>query len=127
MCGPSKLAATVPSTGSAPVVASAFSDRDERIDRRIFFTGLVERGVSSVTDSRSTEVSTTDSFVPGVPEAVSINEAIELAKGFGGEEAGGFVNGVLDAVRRSLDASAAAQLDESPDGAPSDAPADGDP
>lgn len=36
------------------------------------------------------------------PKAV-INEAIELAKAFGDDNAPGFVNGVLDAVRKSLD------------------------
>ena len=30
-----------------------------------------------------------------VPEKVAINEAIELAKRFGGEEAPSFVNGIL--------------------------------
>jgi N utilization substance protein B len=34
---------------------------------------------------------------------VVIDEAIEVAKKFGGEESGQFVNGVLDAVRKKLD------------------------
>jgi N utilization substance protein B len=34
---------------------------------------------------------------------VSINEAIELAKTFGGAESGRFVNGILDRVRKDLD------------------------
>ncbi len=33
-----------------------------------------------------------------IPTAVSINEAIELAKKYSTEQSGGFVNGVLDAV-----------------------------
>jgi N utilization substance protein B len=37
------------------------------------------------------------------PPAVVLDEAIEVAKRFGGDESGAFVNGVLDAVRRSLD------------------------
>lgn len=36
------------------------------------------------------------------PPAVVLDEAIEIAKRFGGEESGQFVNGVLDAVRRKL-------------------------
>ena len=36
-----------------------------------------------------------------VPMNVAINEAIEVAKRFGGEEAPRFVNGVLDRVRRT--------------------------
>jgi N utilization substance protein B len=36
------------------------------------------------------------------PSKVIINEAIELARSFSGEEAVPFVNGVLDAVRKEL-------------------------
>ncbi|HBT47180.1 MAG TPA: transcription antitermination factor NusB [Peptococcaceae bacterium] len=39
-----------------------------------------------------------------IPASVSINEAIELAKVFSNEEAGPFINGVLDSIRRDLDA-----------------------
>ncbi len=38
-----------------------------------------------------------------IPPVVSINEAIELAKTFGGAESGRFVNGILDRVRKDLD------------------------
>ncbi len=41
-------------------------------------------------------------FESEIPAAVSINEAIEIAKGFGTPESGRFVNGVLDRVRRDL-------------------------
>ncbi len=41
---------------------------------------------------------------PGTPRIVVINEAIELAKRFGGEESGQFVNGILDALRKKLEA-----------------------
>ncbi|MFC5713316.1 transcription antitermination factor NusB [Thalassorhabdus alkalitolerans] len=37
-------------------------------------------------------------FVEEIPLHVSVNEAIELAKSFGGQEAGKFVNGVLSKV-----------------------------
>ena len=36
------------------------------------------------------------------PPAVVINEAIELARAFSGEEAAKFVNGVLDAIKKAL-------------------------
>ncbi|HVL65913.1 MAG TPA: transcription antitermination factor NusB [Vicinamibacterales bacterium] len=36
------------------------------------------------------------------PSKVIINEAIELARSFSGDESVGFVNGVLDAVRKEL-------------------------
>ena len=38
-----------------------------------------------------------------IPAKVAINEAIELAKSFGGESAGKFVNGVLGAVYKEID------------------------
>jgi N utilization substance protein B len=36
-----------------------------------------------------------------IPPAVSINEAVVLAKRFGGEQSGKFVNGILGAISRS--------------------------
>jgi N utilization substance protein B len=40
---------------------------------------------------------------PGTPAAVVLNEALELARAFSTDESVRFVNGVLDAIRRSLD------------------------
>ncbi len=37
-----------------------------------------------------------------IPERVAINEAIELAKLYGSEESGAFVNGILDQIRLRL-------------------------
>jgi N utilization substance protein B len=39
---------------------------------------------------------------PDTPAAVVINEALELARTFSGEEAVPFINGVLDAVKQAL-------------------------
>ena len=39
---------------------------------------------------------------PETPPAVAINEALEIARRFSGEESVEFVNGVLDAIRKSL-------------------------
>ncbi|AEH45734.1 NusB antitermination factor [Thermodesulfatator indicus DSM 15286] len=39
-------------------------------------------------------------YRPDIPERVSINEAIELAKSFGSDESASFVNGILDAIYR---------------------------
>jgi len=41
-------------------------------------------------------------WVPDVPTAVIIDEAVELAKRFASDEAGSLVNGVLGAVQRTL-------------------------
>jgi N utilization substance protein B len=40
-------------------------------------------------------------WIPEVPARVTLNEAIELAKSFGDEEASKFVNGILDHVLNS--------------------------
>lgn len=37
---------------------------------------------------------------PDIPVKVTINEAVEIAKGFGTEESGAFVNGILDNVAK---------------------------
>jgi N utilization substance protein B len=41
---------------------------------------------------------------PGTPRAVVINEALELGRTFSTEESVKFINGMLDAIRRKLDA-----------------------
>ncbi len=41
-------------------------------------------------------------FRDDIPPVVSINEAIELAKTFGGPDSGRFVNGILDRVKDDL-------------------------
>ena len=41
-------------------------------------------------------------YIDDVPDEVAINEALEIAKRFGGDESPSFINGVLDAVRKIL-------------------------
>lgn len=41
-------------------------------------------------------------FLEDIPPKVSINEAIDLAKKYGGNESGKFVNGILDKIYRSI-------------------------
>jgi N utilization substance protein B len=40
---------------------------------------------------------------PTLSPAVVLDEAVELAKFYGGEESGAFVNGVLDGIRKRLE------------------------
>jgi N utilization substance protein B len=49
----------------------------------------------------------------GTPAAVVIDEAIELARRFSGDESAPFINGVLDAVRKEIAPKAAAAPDYS--------------
>jgi len=41
--------------------------------------------------------------VPTVPPNVVLSEAVELARRFGGDESGRFVNGVLDAIKKKIE------------------------
>jgi N utilization substance protein B len=38
-----------------------------------------------------------------IPRKVSINEAIELGKRYSTQQSGGFINGILDRIRRTLE------------------------
>ncbi|MCU0660482.1 MAG: transcription antitermination factor NusB [Candidatus Pacebacteria bacterium] len=62
-------------------------DKISSVDRNILRLGLAELLFGNRTE---------------VPPKVAINEAIELAKTFGGENSGKFVNGVLGAVYKEL-------------------------
>ncbi|PIT93661.1 transcription antitermination factor NusB [Candidatus Falkowbacteria bacterium CG10_big_fil_rev_8_21_14_0_10_43_11] len=42
-------------------------------------------------------------FNKDIPERVAINEAIEIAKAYGGESSGKFVNGVLGAIYKDME------------------------
>ncbi len=63
-----------------------------RVDRLILRVGLYEL-----------------SFSPEVPPKVVINEAVELAKSFGGDNSSKFVNGVLGTAFKNIDAKEAAK------------------
>jgi len=69
-------------------------DQIARMDRVILRMGLYE--LSHNTD---------------IPPKVVINEAVELAKAFGGENSSKFINGVLGTVMRQRDPEAAAAAD----------------
>jgi N utilization substance protein B len=43
-------------------------------------------------------------YLEDVPDSASINEAVDLAKKFGGDDSGKFINGILGKVARSKDA-----------------------
>jgi transcription antitermination factor NusB len=49
-------------------------------------------------------------FMPDIPPNVTINEAIEVAKSYGGDEAWVFVNGVLDRIKQEVVAEREAEV-----------------
>ena len=44
-------------------------------------------------------------YFQDIPAQVSINEAIELGKKYGGGDSGRFINGVIDAIRKNYESS----------------------
>ncbi|MCI0489890.1 MAG: transcription antitermination factor NusB [Blastocatellia bacterium] len=49
-------------------------------------------------------------YEPGTPRTVVINEALEIARRFSTFEATQFINGILDAIKRDLDAGQIASI-----------------
>jgi len=43
-------------------------------------------------------------FLPDIPSNVTINEAVEVAKRYGTDEAPAFINGILDRIKQEIDA-----------------------
>jgi N utilization substance protein B len=76
---------------------------DERITRHAAHWRL-ER--MPVVDRNILRIAVYEMLRTDTPPAVIIDEALELARRFSGEESVHFVNGVLDAVRRELPAAA---------------------
>jgi len=44
-------------------------------------------------------------YFDDIPPQISINEAIEIGKKYGGNDSGRFINGVLDAIRKNYESS----------------------
>src|SRR3989338_3864702 len=89
-----------------------FSLIDEVLQKRIIIDEIIEKAAPdwpidkiSIIDRNILRIGLTE-FLFGdrtqVPPKVAINEAIELAKTFGGENSGKFVNGVLGAVYKEI-------------------------
>lgn len=115
-------------TGVAEAVATYWParDADERFDEpnEAFANALVHGTVSRVDEIdrmlaerarnwRVERMAVLDRLVlrlavyellaePDTPARVIINEALELARAYSGEEAVGFVNGILDTIRKDL-------------------------
>ena len=55
-------------------------------------------------------------YEPALAPAIVINEAIEIAKRYGGQESATFVNGILDAVRKRAEPAGAARAGKAQEG-----------
>ena len=114
-------------TGTAPpeVFATFWSGQETGEDVRVFAERLVlgvagelrtlDRAIAiSATNWRIERMAVVDRNVlrmavyellhdPATPAPVVIDEAIEVAKKFGSEDSGSFINGILDDVRRRVE------------------------
>lgn len=109
------------------IIKTMFEEKDRNKDVRDFCTRLVmytvqhleeiDRSIIHVLENWPYErVSLIDKiilrlgaceilFFDDVPPQVSINEAIEIVKKYGGDNSGKFVNGILDAVKKEYESS----------------------
>jgi N utilization substance protein B len=86
----------------AELLVLGVGDRREELDAMI--SGAAEHwriGRMAVVDRNVLRIAAFELLHgPPTPSAVVIDEAIEVAKKFGSEDSGSFINGVLDAIRR---------------------------
>jgi len=102
--GPGKAAVTAKTrTFTEKLVAGVMMHRDD-IDERIKkYTANYELNRLAAVDRNILRVAIYEMLhSPDVAPVVIINEAIEIAKKFGAEKSGGFVNGILDRIKREL-------------------------
>jgi transcription antitermination protein NusB len=94
------LAASVEGKDFAHAVVRGIGEHGEAIDamiRKVSEHWRIER--MPRVDRNILRLSTYElMFMPDVPRRVTLNEAVELAKRYGGEGSAGFVNGVLDRI-----------------------------
>jgi N utilization substance protein B len=102
--GPGKAAVTAKTRNfTEQLVAGVMTHRDD-IDERIKkYTANYELNRLAAVDRNILRMAIFEMLhAPDVAPVVIINEAIEIAKKFGGEKSGGFVNGVLDRIKQEL-------------------------
>ena len=102
--GPGKSAVTAKTrTFTEQLVAGVLAHRDE-IDERIKkYTANYELHRLAAVDRNILRMAIFEMLhAPDVAPVIIINEAIEIAKKFGGDKSGGFVNGVLDRIKQEL-------------------------
>src|SRR5512140_2896356 len=83
----------------------AVSERTEEIDRRISAHAehwRLER--MPAVDRNLLRLAIAEMMIEGTPAPIVIDESLELARRFSGEDSVHFINAVLDAVRREMEA-----------------------
>ena len=102
--GPGKAAVTAKTrTFTEQLVAGVVAHRDD-IDERIKkCTANYELNRLAAVDRNILRMAIFEMLhSPNVAPVIIINEAIEIAKKFGAEKSGGFVNGILDRIKHEI-------------------------
>ena len=102
--GPGKAAVTAKTrTFAEQLVSGVLAHRDEVDERIKKYTANYELNRLAAVDRNILRLAIYEMLhAPDVAPVVIINEAIEIAKKFGGDKSGGFVNGVLDRIKQEL-------------------------
>lgn len=102
--GPGKAEVTVKTRTFTEKLVAGVMEHREDIDSRIKkYTANYELGRLAVVDRNILRVAIYEMLhSPDVAPVIIINEAIEVAKKFGTEKSGGFVNGILDRIKQEL-------------------------
>ena len=102
--GPGKAEVTAKTrTFAEQLVSGVMAHRDEVDERIKKYTANYELNRLAAVDRNILRMAIYEMLhAPDVAPVVIINEAIEIAKKFGGEKSGGFVNGVLDRIKQEL-------------------------
>ncbi len=93
-----------PLDGFARALVEGVSDHRDEIDRLISqFARKWSIPRMPVVDRNVLRLATYELLYDTTPAAIVIDEAVELAKALSTDNSAGYVNGVVDAIRRSLD------------------------
>jgi N utilization substance protein B len=102
--GPGKPVATAKTRAFAEQIVSGVTSYKDEIDERIKrYAANYDLHRIAAVDRNILRIGIYEMLhCPDVPPVVTINEAIEIAKRYGSEESGRFINGILDRVRGEL-------------------------
>jgi N utilization substance protein B len=103
--GPGKAPVTAKTRAfTEQIIAGVTAHLDELDERIKKYTANYELHRLAAVDRNILRVAIYEMLhCPDVAPVIIINEAIEIAKKFGAEKSGGFVNGILDRVKQDLD------------------------
>lgn len=102
--GPGKTPVTAKTKAFAEQLVHGVTQHLEEVDGHIKkFTANYEIGRLAAVDRNILRLAIYEMYhSPDVAPVVIINEAIEIAKKFGTDKSGGFVNGILDRIKKEL-------------------------